>query len=67
MKERSDFELEAPTSLREIIVDELHDAIDEDLRAGREVKPITDESIDELMVKVYAKIESQALEVYKSN
>ena len=67
MKERSDFELEPPTSLRDIIVDELHDSIDNDLRRGKPVQPIANEGIEDLLQKVYARIERQALEVYKSN
>lgn len=57
MKDRSDFELELPTSLREIVEDEI---------SAGDTKP-PDEGIDELMQRVYARIESQALRIYKSN
>ena len=63
----ADMQLDVPASLREIVVDELHQASYDDWRAGKETKPITDETIGELMVKVYQRIESEALEVFKSN
>lgn len=65
MKTREDFQLEPPTSLREIVIDEIHQASYEDWKAGKEVKPITD--IDQLMQKIYEKVEKEALAVYHSN
>ncbi|MBA7603046.1 hypothetical protein ES703_10148 [subsurface metagenome] len=62
-----DFELEPPSSLRNFIEDQMRDSVDYDLKRGKKVEPITDEVIDDLMPRVYAWIEKQALEVYKTN
>lgn len=62
-----DLELEPPSTLRNFIEDQMRDSLDYDLKRGKEVKPITDEVIDELMPKVFQWIEKQALEVYHSN
>jgi len=65
MKDRTQFELEIPQTLKEVILDEVYATTGEDFRRGKEVQPITD--VEALMQKVYAHIERQALEVYHSN
>jgi len=62
-----DFELEPTTSLRDFIEDQMRDSVDDDLKRGKKVEPITDEAVDGLMVRVFEKIESEALRIYKSN
>jgi integrase len=49
-----------PRSLKEIVRDEL-------IADAQDGKSLTDESIEQLMQKVYAHIEREALKVYKSN
>lgn len=63
MKDLSDFELEQtrPTSIREIVLDEMASTT---YKGKTNPKP---ESIDDLLQKIYAHIERQALEVFKSN
>jgi hypothetical protein len=67
VKERSDFELEPPTSLKDIVRDELIAGGYDDFRRGKEVEPITDEGVDQLMKRIYEKIEKEALATYHSN
>ena len=62
-----DFELEQPSSLRNFIEETMYASLDDDLRQGKKVEPITDEVIDELMPKVYKWIEKKALATYHSN
>jgi hypothetical protein len=62
-----DWQLEAPSSLKEIVRDELIATRHDDFERGKDIKPITDQTIDDLMTRVYAHIEQQALEVYHSN
>jgi len=66
MAEAKDWQLEAPASLKDIVRDELIACGQEDFRRHKEVKPITDESVEGLMQKVYAHIEKEALAVYHS-
>ena len=67
MKTADDFKPYLPTSLKEIIVDELIDSNYEDWQQGKKVEPITDDAIEQLMQAVYAKIEKEALATYHSN
>jgi integrase len=62
-----DWELEPPVSLREIVRDELIASNYDDFRRHKEVKPVTDEAVDQLMQLVYERIEKEALAVYHSN
>ena len=66
MKNRDDFELEpatTPKTIKEIVLDELYS--DTAHKEGKTYpKP---ESIDELLQRVYRRIEQGALEAYKSN
>ena len=67
MAEAKDWQLEAPASLKDIVRDELIASNYDDFRRHKEVKPITDETVDELMKRVYGHIEKQALELYHSS
>ena len=67
MKTAQDFQLEAPVSLRDIVRDEMIASNQEDFRRKKPIQPITDEGINELMKRVYEKIEREALAVYHSN
>lgn len=61
-----DFTLEPPSSLREVVKEEMVSIGYDDLRRGKPVKPITDKAIDELMLSIFAHIEKQALATYHS-
>jgi hypothetical protein len=67
VKDRQQFEVEPATSLEEIVRDELIAGGYDDFRRGKEVEPITDENIDQLMRRIYEKIEKEALATYHSN
>lgn len=64
---REDFRFDLPTTLREVVEDELEDQRYDDFLHKKEVKPITPDSIDDLMQKIYQKIETEALATYHSN
>ena len=65
MKTREDFKLDTtpPRSIRDIVLEEIsftsHD--------GKTDNPLLIQNIDELMQAVFARIEQQALQIYKSN
>ena len=65
MKDRTDFELDtAPArSIRDIIIEQI--AYTE--RDGKTNNPLQVQNLDELMQAVFARIEQQALKIYKSN
>jgi integrase len=67
VKDRKQFEVEPPTSLKEIVRDELIAGGYDDFRRGKPVEPVTDEGIDALMQKIYQHVEKQALATYHSN
>ena len=67
MPSAEDWKLDPPSSLREVIEDELLAATDEQIKRGESVGAITEERIDKLMLAVYAKIEKEALATYHSN
>lgn len=63
MKTREDFKLDLDFTLRDLIEDELlTESVDK-----RQPAQFTDESIDQLMKQIYAKIEREALATYHSN
>lgn len=64
---KQDFELELPTSLRDIVEQELTDSRYDDIDHGKRAGPVTEEEVDQLMGKVYERIEREALAVYRSN
>lgn len=68
MKTREDFRLELG-DLKSIILDEVRESRWEQHQQGEKVKPVPtrDEEIDNLLQAVYRRIESQALQIYKSN
>lgn len=65
MKDRTDFELDQspPRTIKDIIVEEIAYAE----RDGKSNNPLLIQSMDELMQVVFARIEQQALQIYKSN
>lgn len=65
MKTKKDFELDTtpPRSIRDIVIEEIsYTKYD-----GKTNNPLHVQSIDELMQAVFARIEQQALKIYKSN
>ena len=62
-----DMEFDPPSSLKELVQDELNAINYDDFLHHKEVKPVTGEVVEQLMEKVYEHIESQALETFKSN
>ncbi len=65
MKTREDFQLDTtpPRSIRDIVIEE----ISYTEYNGKTSNPLQVQSIDELMQAVFARIEQQALRIYKSN
>lgn len=64
---REDFELERPQSLRDILIDEIHATNYDDFEEGKPVKRLDDETIEELLTRIYEHIERQALAIYRTN
>ena len=65
MKDRTDFELDQspPRSIRDIVLEEISYTNYD----GKTDNPLQAQSLDELMQAVFARIEQQALQIYKSN
>jgi integrase len=68
VKSREDFtpDLTPPNSIRELIEMELHVQTTTDKQGEKHFLPNTDGDLDDLMKRVFARIEQKALEVYKS-
>ncbi len=66
-KTHQDFDVETPSTLRQFLVEELSTNNQERVRRNLPIEHYNDEDINQLMPKVFAHIESKALELYKSN
>lgn len=66
-KTREDYQLEIPTSLRDIVTDELYASSYPPGEDDKQPKPITDDLIQDLLLRVYQHIEKEALATYHSN
>ena len=66
-KTREDYQLEIPTSLRDIVTDELYASSYPPGEDDKQPKPITDDLIQDLLLRVYQHIEKEALSTYHSN
>jgi integrase len=63
-----DLQPELPTSIREVILDELHAEDYDDFLAGKPVRRLGDpDEVEKLLHRIYEHIERQALDVYGSN
>jgi integrase len=63
-----DLQPELPTSIREVILDELHAENYDDFLAGKPVRTLGDpDEVEKLLHRIYEHIERQALDVYGSN
>ncbi len=66
-KTRKDYELEMPRSIKDMLVDEFHSTNYEDWEKTGRAEKISDKIINELMDRVFSRIEHEALKQYKSN
>ena len=63
-----DFELTLPQSLREVVLGELHNEASDALNEGRQPEPkLSEDEIKALLLRVYQRIESEALQIYHSS
>ena len=72
MRERKvrpeDLKPELPTSIRDVILDEIHAENYDDFVAGKPVRRLDDQDeVEKLLHRIYEHIERQALDVYNSN
>jgi len=61
---RQDMELTQPRTLKELVIEELHSANCDNYQQGKPVERLDEESVKELLDRIYEHIEKQALEVY---
>jgi len=66
MKTRADFQLDAP-DLKEMVLGELWQEVDQCQKEGREPPELPEDGIAKLMERVYERIEREALDVFKSS
>lgn len=64
---REDMELLQPRTLKELVVEELHSANCDNYQRGKPVERLDEDSVRELLDRIYEHIEREALAVFHSN